>query len=144
METANPATFQILGFSIPVFSFRAPEAKYSTINIQLNPAGIYTTLNGEYQLVVVFIANAVNPEDQEDQQTYIEATLKATYTIEGKPTHDKIPDFFYQNCLAIIFPYLRGFVSNLTLQAGLPLLILPLLNLTHLSSTLKENTKVFE
>lgn len=144
METANPAIFQLQKFSIPKFSLEEVEPKYSILDIALHPAGTYNTSNGEFLLVIAFIANAVNGKDKEDLKPFIELSLKGYYIIEGKPKGSDIPDFFYQNSLAIIFPYIRSFVSSLTLQAGLPLVVLPLLNLSHLSSVLKSNTKVFE
>ncbi|MBK7039827.1 MAG: protein-export chaperone SecB [Bacteroidetes bacterium] len=52
----------------------------------------------------------------------------------------EIPTFFYKNCIAIIFPYLRAFLSTLTLQANVKPLILPLMNLSGLEKPLIENT----
>ena len=39
-----------------------------------------------------------------------------------------------------MYPYIRAFVSNLTLQANNRVMILETLNLTSLKSALKENT----
>ena len=143
MEKTNPAVFQLIRFIIPQFTLEEIEDNLSTIDIKLNPAGIYNTSNGEYQLVLVFTAFVLNKENKDDHKLLMSGSLKAFFLINEKPSFEEIPDFFYQNSLAIVFPYLRAFVSNVTLQAGLPLMILPLLNLTNLSSILKENTKVF-
>lgn len=52
-----------------------------------------------------------------------------------------IPDFFYANSIAIIFPYIRAFVSTLTLQANIPPIVLPTLNLSQLRTILRDNTQ---
>jgi preprotein translocase subunit SecB len=145
MADTNPAVFQLNKFIIPQFTIEQEEDDLSIIDIKLNPAGIYNTLNGEYQVVLVFMAFAINEEKKEEEpKLVLSGAIKAFFTISDKPEFKNIPSFFFQNSLAIIFPYLRAFISNITLQAGLRVMILPLLNLTNLSDTLKENTKVFE
>lgn len=57
---------------------------------------------------------------------------------------EDIPTYFYANSIAIVFPYLRAFISSLTIQANLKPMILPTMNLTSLSSPLKENVTVIE
>ncbi|EXZ22215.1 pretranslocase subunit SecB family protein, partial [Bacteroides fragilis str. S13 L11] len=52
----------------------------------------------------------------------------------------EIPNFFYPNSIAILFPYVRAFVSTLTLQANIKPILLPTLNLSSLQDTLRENT----
>lgn len=51
-----------------------------------------------------------------------------------------IPGFFYPNSIAIIFPYIRAFISTLSLQANMNPIILPTMNLTSLQEELKNNT----
>ena len=55
---------------------------------------------------------------------------------------EEIPEYFYNNSIAIVFPYLRAFITTLTSVAGIKPLILPTLNLTNLSAQLKVSTKV--
>ena len=55
-----------------------------------------------------------------------------------------IPDFFYPNSLAILFPYIRAFVSTLSLQANSSPIILPTVNLMGLTEELRDNTSVVE
>ncbi|CAM4366664.1 hypothetical protein AQBE111736_13510 [Aquirufa beregesia] len=42
--------------------------------------------------------------------------------------------------MAILFPYLRAFISLVTLQINIPPLILPTLNLSSLEADLRKNT----
>lgn len=50
----------------------------------------------------------------------------------------KLSDFPKVNAPAIAFPYLRAFVSNLTLQSGLKPIILPSINFVHLNKPNEE------
>lgn len=54
---------------------------------------------------------------------------------EGKVTEEfKLSSFPKVNAPAIAFPYLRAFVSNLTLQSGLEPVILPSINFVKLAN----------
>ncbi|MGO3805987.1 MAG: protein-export chaperone SecB [Sphingobacterium sp.] len=53
----------------------------------------------------------------------------------------EIPDFFYTNCIAILFPYLRSYISTVTVQSNIKPIILPTLNLTPLAKKLRESSK---
>lgn len=52
---------------------------------------------------------------------------------------------FYKNSLfivnapAIVFPYLRAYITNLTALSGIPVLTIPTFNLTNLGESLKNN-----
>ena len=43
--------------------------------------------------------------------------------------------FFSQNAPAILFPYVRAYISTLTSLAGIPPVILPTLNLSNRNNT---------
>lgn len=140
----QPPTFQLQGFGIPKFTFSEADPKYSTIDMQLIPTGKYNTSNGQFELIMPFTATATFENNPKDKQEIISGLLKAFFIIDGKPPLANIPEYFYGNSLGIIFPFLRAFISTITLQAGTRLLILPVLNLTSLGDNLKNSTLVFE
>lgn len=140
MEITQRASFQLHGFTIPEFTFKEAPTEYTQIDIKLFPSGVYNDKTGEYTLVIAFFAKA-HKENTTESIDLLNGFLKAIFEIDEHPSIEYIPHFFYQNSLAILFPYIRAFISNITLQAGTRLLILPLLNLTDLSETLKKNTK---
>lgn len=53
---------------------------------------------------------------------------------------EDMPPYFYRNAIAILFPFLRGFLSMVTIQANVPPILLPTMNLTSLEKPLLENT----
>ena len=62
----------------------------------------------------------------------------------GSTSIEDIPEYFYPNSIAIIFPYIRAFVSTLSLQANVKPIVLPTINLIGLTNELKENTSIIE
>jgi preprotein translocase subunit SecB len=70
----------------------------------------------------------------------INIVFKAIFSFTGVEKLEDIPDFFYRNALAIVFPYIRSFVSTLTLQSNSKLIILPTMNLSKLEKPLREKT----
>jgi preprotein translocase subunit SecB len=53
---------------------------------------------------------------------------------------DNAKSIFYINAPAILFPYVRAYISTITNLSGNDTITLPTLNLSSLGSILKENT----
>ena len=90
-------------------------------------------------LTFVFVAWE-NNKTQEDFA--VKVKCNAEFQFNGAIGLDEIPAFFYPNSIAIVFPYVRAFVSTLTLQANVQPMLLPTINLSSLQETLRKNTEV--
>jgi hypothetical protein len=121
MNTPPKAVFKFENFKVTHFQFNEPAKDILDLNISLIPSGLYFKSKGVFEVCIDFTAD-----------------------FEEGTDYDNIPDYFYLNSIAIVYPYLRAFISNLTLQANHQPLVLPVLNLTGLEKPLKENTKVME
>ena len=110
----------------------------SPLDLSFSPSGVYDKNNKTFSLRFVFKAT-----QGEDNKTIVRIDCIATFEFKEPLDLEAIPEYFYPNSLAIVFPYVRAFVSSVTLQANMvtPILI-PTLNLTGLQSTLKANTKL--
>ena len=109
------------------------------INISFLPSGIYQKNKGIYNLTFVFVAW----EDEKSQEDFeVKVKCNAEFQFNGPIGFDEIPAFFYPNSIAIVFPYVRAFVSTLTLQANVQPILLPTINLSSLQETLRNNTEV--
>ena len=109
------------------------------INIDFQPSGVYLKDNGIYNLSFVFVAW----EDNKSQEDFtVKVMCNAEFQFNGAIGVDEIPVFFYPNSIAIVFPYVRAFVSTLTLQANVQPMLLPTINLSSLQETLRNNTEV--
>ena len=109
------------------------------INIDFQPSGIYQKDKGLYNLTFVFVAWE-NNKTQEDFA--VKVKCNAEFQFNGAIGLDEIPAFFYPNSIAIVFPYVRAFVSTLTLQANIQPILLPTINLSSLQESLRKNTEV--
>ena len=113
----------------------------SSVDFQFLPKGIYNEDTRVFCLYLNFIANADNGNNKKEIiniECYAEFEFNAALSLE------EIPSYFYPNSIAILFPYVRSFISTITLQANMPAIILPTMNLTNLQNKLKENTTVSE
>lgn len=109
------------------------------LDVAFNPKGEFVQEEALYKLHLSAEIK-VRREDKEIEMASVECV--AEFRFADKVTVDQIPDFFYPNCIAILFPYIRAFVSTLTLQANIMPIVLPTMNLTSLKDKLKINTAV--
>ena len=136
MNEPSKAAFTFENFKIVSFSLVEPTQEHEAISIMINPSGKYFLKNGVYQHTIDFISF----EGGDQNKIVVKATVIAIFSFENIITLAEIPNFFYLNSIAIVFPYIRAFISSLTLQANINPLILPVLNLTGLDKPLRENT----
>ncbi|MDQ3191288.1 MAG: protein-export chaperone SecB [Bacteroidota bacterium] len=136
MKGTNEAIFSFEKFKIAKFSFTESENQEHQLSIKIEPSGTYDEVNSRFELTFVFKAF-----DKNDKETpMIDVSLVAYFKFKETTKIHEIPDYFYRNSLAIVFPYLRSFISSLTLQANIKLLVLPIFNLSNLEKPLRENT----
>ena len=117
-----------LNFDIP---------KQAELTIAFKPSGKYYEIENRYEL-------SFETDVYYESKTTINVSCIASFTFNKDVKFDDIPDFFYPNSLAILFPYIRAFVSTLTLQANTSPLILPTVNLIGLTDELRQNTSIIE
>lgn len=138
MIEAKEAAFSFVDFKIPQFSYNENNEGGSELTIGYSPSGIYNSITGEFELKLKFIASrATNKED-----IVIDLTMIAKFKFSSSIELKDIPEYFYKNAIAIAFPYLRSFISTLTLQANTKLLKIGLMNLSDLELPLKQNTVI--
>jgi preprotein translocase subunit SecB len=134
MAEAINAGFSFDKFRIPVFSYSEAKKKEVTLGIEIVPKGVFN--KGNFDLELNF--KAFDNDDR--SHTVISITFIATFQFDEGLSFEDIPGFFYKNSIAIAFPYIRAFISTLTLQANTGLIILGLMNLTNLEDELIDNT----
>jgi Preprotein translocase subunit SecB. len=107
------------------------------LNITFKPKGEFCKDNSLFKLYLSVIIS-YNTENSENK--IIEVDCYSEFVFSEKIKLSEIPYFFYPNSIAILFPYIRAFVSTLTLQANINPIVLPTMNLTSLQEDLKNNT----
>lgn len=107
-----------------------------SLDIAFTPSGKYNPETGTYSLAFAFKAKA------ESGKPVITIECNAVYCFNEAMPFEDIPVYFYSNSIAILFPYIRAFVSILTLQANVQPIMLPTFNLESLKDELLHNTTV--
>ncbi|QPH38683.1 protein-export chaperone SecB [Pedobacter endophyticus] len=129
------ASFQLRDYQFIKVDLNNSSIKNNDINISFDVAGIYFPQKNNYELTFKSSARS-----EGEEMSFISVTCLANFSFDNVGSLEEIPDYFYQNAIAIVFPYLRAFISLITTQANVRPVILPTLNLSQLTTPLKGNT----
>lgn len=108
----------------------------TTFDIDFVPSGEFYADKDKYILTFVFTA-----KDDSTKEEVVNIRCVATFVFRDLNDAKDIPDYFFNNSIAILFPYVRAFVSTVTLQANVAPMVLPTLNLSDLRNILIAHTK---
>jgi preprotein translocase subunit SecB len=108
----------------------------SELSLSFETNGNYNQYSGIFELNFKLIAfnegYVSNP--------FAEIQCIGIFKFENGINFEEIPEYFYRNCIAILFPYVRAYLSIVTTQANVPGIMLPTMNLSSLEKTLRQNT----
>lgn len=105
------------------------------LSISFLPKGLINKSNSTFDLEL-----SVRIED-ESTVFVAEITTIGYFSFNDSEFDEKTLDsLFYVNAPAILFPYIRAYLSTLTTLSGLKPVVLPSMNLLNLASDLKTNT----
>lgn len=133
------ATFSFEGYTFEEFKIITANKPTDDISIKIDPSGVFNQNENNFLLKLNFQAFDEANEDIE----FVQCKLNALFVFSEKiESIENIPNYFYSNSIAIVFPYLRSFISSLTIQANIKPVILPTMNLGSLSEPLKNNIEI--
>ena len=104
------------------------------LSIKFNPSGI---LDKKQSIFILNLGVVIKDSDKLNIEITSESFFKYSNIEE-----DKLSNFLYLNAPAIIFPYIRAYISSLTVLSGINPINLPTLNLSGLKSELESNISV--
>ena len=127
--------FQFKGFAIKKSLFERKDGDPSTkFDLDFSPKGFVNRKKSHFQLQL-----GVKITD-ENKIFIINIQAVADFFFNSEIESKQLNSFFYVNAPAILFPYIRAYISALTTLSGLKPLTLPTLNLTNLGKELEKNT----
>ena len=130
------AAFSLRGYRFDKVSLDLASLKQDSVfDLDFKPSGIFHQETGVFKLTFLFSAKIANVD-------VVSVNCQSEFMFEDVRRLEDIPDYFYANSIAILFPYVRAFVSTVSLQANIPPIIIPTLNLSPLKDYLKVNTEV--
>jgi preprotein translocase subunit SecB len=134
---SQKAAFQLEKYLFNKVSIDLDNKSSQDMRVEFNPSGVYNQAQSLYELKFAFKAFF---EEKGPENPYVMIECIGYFKFEDVQSVEQIPSFFYRNAIAILFPYLRAFVSMVSLQANVAPVVLPTLNLSDLEQPLKENT----
>lgn len=141
----NPNAPESAAFSFQDYKFTEASINMGALGeednliIDFSPSGEYNPKTGIFKLCLVFLALV-----EESKEEIIKVNCAAYFQFRNSLDFELLPPYFYANSTAIIYPYIRAFVSTLSVQANYISLVLPTLNVSALAEELKANTVINE
>ncbi|MGV8090768.1 MAG: protein-export chaperone SecB [Mangrovibacterium sp.] len=136
MEEAKDSRLSFTGFRIKrsVIDIKGPIGK--KMNIGLEASGEIKKSENKFHLKL-----NVHVSDENEGLT-VEVDAYADYKLDGDIEDPKYSDFLYLNAPAILFPYIRAYISALTALSGIPAVTLPPVNISGMKEILQKQTLI--
>jgi preprotein translocase subunit SecB len=141
MEHTKRASFSIEKYYFNEVHINMNQRTSDDLFVDFNPSGEFIESEKKYALTFIFSAFS---SKEKDTTPFVQVECIGVFKFQDIKSIDDVPEFFYRNSIAILFPYMRAYVSMVTNQANIPQIMLPTLNLSALEKPLKENTKVIK
>lgn len=135
MNQAKVSAFQFKGYKIERSLIELKSAEIGeNFSISFESKGIVNKAESLFQLdLTAFV------KDKEGAIN-IEVSVVSFFVFDSQVEKGQLNKLFYINAPAIIFPYLRSYITTLTVLSGIDPVILPTLNLSALGKEIEENT----
>jgi len=109
------------------------DTKANSIDINIEPKGIIYEEEKQYEIQLEISLNSKDGLD-------VSVKMIGFFEFKEVVKIENLGNYFFVNAPAIIFPYLRSYISALTALSGCSTIILPPMNLVSLGKKLEENT----
>ncbi len=137
----NKADFQFKGYKILKSSIEIREdyKKFKDFDFGLDVSGIYKKSDNLFKLNLnLMIKN-------EDSGFLCEVSTQGMFKVLNTEDNSILNNYFYTNATALLFPYIRAYITNLTAQSGIDGVILPTMNLSKIvNEDFKDKIKIVD
>ena len=125
--------FKLESFTVVKFKIERKAKKQSKGDIEINPSGILDREGKNFSLLL-----DVSVKDRNNSFS-LSLSGVGLFKFKAGIEDKELSNYFIINAPALIFPYVRAYISAVTALSGLSAVNLPVLNLTGLRETLKKN-----
>lgn len=131
VQTQHESVLKLLSIKVISASFELVGDMENNIKLDLD---INKKLNVEEEVYTLTLETRVSAVDNIN----IETTTKAEFTVDNVVYNDDIKELVEKNGTAIMFPYIRSYITSLTNQPGISPIILPAININNLIDDIKK------
>lgn len=126
--------FQFNNFNIRKSLIELTGTPISGLSLDFEPSGLLDKNNSKFQLILKVVIG----DESKDLKIEVEAIGNFGY---NNLDEESLQNFLFLNAPAILFPYIRAYISTLTSLSGINPVVLPTLNLSSLRDKLSKNIK---
>lgn len=131
---AEKATFQFRGYLINNVSFKVKSRDLGTLlNLKIHPSAKLNREEGPSDVTLYVVIN----DDKENLEVKLDIT--GTFGHSGDLELGELAKFISYNAPAIMLPYVRAYVTNLTALSGMQAVIMPTMNTMNVGKQLYVN-----
>lgn len=140
MEQSQKSSLSFSGFKILKSSIEINEEKRpSEIEISFGLRGEIKQSEGSFKL---YLRSLISDSEK---AINIDVETLASFVIDKEGLADKnYMDFVLLNSPAILFPYIRAYITSLTSLSGINPIQIPIMNMTNLKGILENNLVVID
>jgi len=134
MEAVRKSPFKLTQFIVKEFNITREAVKQGKVEFGIKASGVIDDNSKIYKIILDVICK--------DSSGSFDITLTAFgfFEFKNEKSADRLSNYFYINAPALIFPYIRAYISSVTALSGLKAVNLPVMNLVALKSELMANT----
>ena len=132
MFLQDKAAFSLSTYSVLDFSYHYSD--YESLEMDLKTKGDFNEEEATFHVQLDFTAKS-----SKDNSEILNCQMTGSFIFKDKITIEDVPSYFYINSVAILFPYLRAFISTLSVQANHKLIIIPTMNLQQVGAKFKDD-----
>jgi len=134
MDNLQKPSFSFKGYLVEKAEININNSKIGKeINFSFNPRGVLNKKEGTFDLIL-----GVNITESE-LSLVIDLEVKAFFTFDIDLANESLENYMIYNAPALVFPYIRAYISTLSTLSGVPTIILPTLNMSNLAPVLMKN-----
>ncbi len=135
MIPAEKSSFSFVEFKVQKSHFTFLDFIGTELGISFNASGKHFVKTNIFKLFLT-----VNLQTAQDKKDFIEIETESTFAIKAELTEmEGLMKYFVTNAPALVFPYIRSYISTLTTQSGNKPILLPTMNLIGLAEQLRKN-----
>ena len=132
---ATKSSFQFIDHIIrKSFFLKKDVVDMGSLKIEIKPSGIVNVSRKEFQLFLEIILS------DKVESLFINVEVIGLFKYKGKL--EDIRNFLLFNAPAILFPYIRAYVSSMTALSGMDTIILPTMNLSSMVDELNSKIEI--
>jgi len=134
-QKVKSAKFQFKNFLISKSLIEIKEGDIGkSFNLKFEPKGFINKADSSFRLQLGVVIN------DKEKQLNVNIVTNGYFKFDTDITAKELEAYFYTNAPAIIFPYVRAYLSTLSTLSGISPITLPTLNMQSLGKDLKNNT----